>query len=178
MTPLEQALAFTRSEEGGISNDPHDHGGFTVSGYTQTLYDSWRAKQGLGLQSVTLITESEKVEIARDEFWEPCRCDELHPALAMAVFDMAFNSSPAQAIRTLQRALGFPEVDVDGRMGPHTLGAAQETRPAVLVLAFIKKRGKFLQSIVRADPTQVAELGGWIARLVDQAWALSRDTAV
>jgi lysozyme family protein len=152
------ALAFTLGQEGGRSNNPLDHGGSTYMGFTQGLYNWYRDDQRLPRRPVIDITESERVDIAREVFWDPCRCDELQPAVAKVVFDMAFNSSPKEAIKALQRALGFHGDDVDGRIGPHTLGAAQETRPEVLVLAFLKQRGGYIQQVLIHDPSQVAFL--------------------
>ena len=40
------ALAFVLRWEGGFVDDPHDHGGRTMKGVTQNVYNAWRASQG------------------------------------------------------------------------------------------------------------------------------------
>lgn len=166
---FDRALALTLGIEGGLSNRKADRGGLTFRGVTQRLYDAWRDNKGLPRQEVTLASDAEIRAIALEEFWQPCKCDALPDALAIAVFDEAFNSSPANAIRTLQASLG---VAVDGVLGPHTLeAAAASTDP---VLAFLKARAGFITAIVRQDATQLENLHGWIDRLLDQAWAAAR----
>lgn len=164
MSNFERALAQTLGFEGGVSDHPLDRGGLTKWGITQRAYDRWRVTTGAAKQTVLLCTVDEMRAIYRADYWEPCSCDELPPALARAVFDMAVNSGPAQAKRTLQRSLG---VAADGVIGPVTIAAAQQHGN---VLAFLKRRGGFIQDAILTRPDQVAFLEGWISRLLDQAW--------
>lgn len=163
---FELALAQTLGFEGGVSDVKGDRGGLTYRGITQRLYDAWRRTTGQTQQAVTLATDAEVRAIAQDEFWERCRCDELPPALAIAVFDMAFNSSPRDAKLALQRAL---HVTPDGVVGQKTLAAARAAGPDI-VLRFLEARGAEIQEIVIHDPSQVMFLEGWINRLLAQAW--------
>lgn len=163
---FELALAQTLGFEGGVADSKIDRGGLTYRGITQKLYNAWRRTTGQAQQPVTLATDAEIRAIAQDEFWERCRCDELPPALAIAVFDMAFNSSPYDAKIALQTALG---VKRDGVVGAKTLAAARAAGPDV-VLRFLKARGAELQQIIIHDRIQVGNLEGWIDRLLDQAW--------
>jgi hypothetical protein len=54
-------------------------------------------------------------------------------------------------------------------IGPKTVAAARAAGP-VGVLYFLKARGAEVQQILIDDPSQVANLEGWINRLLDQAW--------
>lgn len=162
-----RALARTLSPdfEGGLSNDPADHGGLTNHGITQATYNAWRVTTGQPKRDVSDIGDIEIQAIYFSDYWTPCRCDELPEALAACVFDMAVNSGPFHAKVTLQRALG---VDDDGVIGSATLAAA-EAQPGA-VLAFLEKRGQFIGGLVIGEPTQAKFLGGWIRRLLIQAW--------
>lgn len=171
---FDRALAFTLGVEGEISNDPADRGGLTNRGITQRLYDAWRTTTGKPRQDVRLITLEEITQIARDEFWEPCACGELPDDLAIAVFDMAFNSSPWNAKLTLQRALGFTGKDVDGVIGIHTLQAVKTTPDAAF--EFLVARGAYIRDLCWRDPSQLKFLGGWINRLLLQARSLGSPT--
>lgn len=165
MSAFDDALAFTLGVEGGEANDARDHGGHTYRGITQRLYDAWRSAKALPQQDVTLCTNDEERAIALEEFWQPCKCDQLPPVLAIAVFDMAFQSSPANAKKTLQKALGVP---VDGVVGQGTIAAAQAAGAAG-ALAFLKARAGFLVEDCIHDVSQLAFLHGWLNRILDLA---------
>jgi lysozyme family protein len=128
LNAFDKALAKTLAHEGGVSDHPADRGGLTKWGVTQAAYETWRAKTGQALRPVVEMTEAEMRAIYLDGYWFPAGCDQLPDELAEAVFDMAVNSGPARAVRTLQRVLG---VTVYGVPGPETTSAAHEAGPAV-----------------------------------------------
>jgi lysozyme family protein len=166
MTPFDLAIEQTLGFEGATSNSVIDRGGFTHRGFTQGLYDRWRRAKGRKLQPVVLIDDDEVREIASEWFWMPCHCDEMRPELALAVFDMAFNSGQDDAIRALQIAVGATP---DGKIGPKTLAAAQAS-DSMALLRFLKARGAHIQETIADDPPQLGNLEGWINRLLEQAW--------
>lgn len=171
VSAFDRALEQTLDLEGGESNHPDDRGGHTFHGFTQELYDAWRKKSGLDTRPVTQITRAEERRIALEEFWLPCKCDQLPDALALAVFDMAFHSSPHDAAIALQESL---QVKADGAIGPKTVAAARAAGP-VGVLYFLKRRGAEMVDIWKRDRSQLVSFGeGWINRLLDQAWSASR----
>lgn len=169
MSAFDRALAYTLGPdvEGGISNNPLDRGGLTANGFTQRTYDTYRLTTGKPKRSVELIEDDEKTAIARDLFWASCNCDLLPDDLALAVFDMAFNSGPWNAKLTLQRAV---RVRADGVIGPATVAAVKAT-PDV-ALRFLEKRMAYIQDVISTAPSQVAFLEGWGKRLLRQAWML------
>src|SRR5689334_6646940 len=114
--------------EGGLVDDPRDPGGLTRYGISK------RAYPGEDIQNLTL--ERAK-ELYRRDYWAPIKGDELPNALGLCLFDMAVNSGPAQAIRTLQRAIDVP---VDGIIGPGTLGKALGLPAEILVTYFQAER--------------------------------------
>lgn len=165
------ALAGTLVHEGGWSNHKADPGGATMKGVTQRIYDAYRTRRGLPLQSVRLITEVELRDIYRKQYWDAVKGDKLPAGVDYVVFDGAVNSGPAQSIKWLQRALGT--VKVDGVIGEATL-AAVEAYPDHdrLIALVLGRRLAFLQAL----KTWPVFKGGWSARVaqvkqIGQAWA-------
>jgi lysozyme family protein len=164
---FEAALEFTLHPEieGGLSDHPRDRGGRTNHGITQKTYDAYRTSTGQERRLVDLIEEREMRAIYHDDYWVPCNCDALAPALAAAVFDMAVNSGVWNAKIALQRAV---HVRADGVVGPVTVAASKAT-PDV-ILRFLEKRMAYIQDVLFARPSQVEFLEGWGIRLLRQAW--------
>jgi lysozyme family protein len=154
------ALRLVLVDEGGLDDDPHDHGGRTAHGIIQREYDGFRARHGLARQDVWRITPAEYTEIYHDRYWMPW-CDRLPAGMDYAFFDACVNAGPAQAARTLQRALSLR---ADGNMGDVTLATVQEhaeTDPEGVIHAFCEKRRAFYRALA-----QFPRYGrGWLARV-------------
>lgn len=159
---FDKALAFTLGIEGGYSNRRSDRGGPTFRGVTQRAYDSWRTRHQLATQPVDLMTDDELRALYFEDYWTPCRCEEMTPSLGAAVFDMAVNSGATNAAVALQQAVSVAQ---DGRIGPETLAAAAVA--ADVVLKFLKARGALYRDDVASHPGDVDNLHGWISRLLD-----------
>lgn len=111
---FQQSLEYLIGHEGGYVNDPKDPGGETKWGISKRAHP---------LSDIAHLTREEAGQIYRAKYWDACRCGELPPAIAHAVFDCAVNQGPGRAIKFLQAALG---VKVDGRIGPRTIDAARK----------------------------------------------------
>lgn len=122
------ALEFVLAQEGGLSDDPHDHGGLTKYGISQRAYPD------LDIRS---LTREDAAALYRRDYWDRCRCDELPPTLRLVVFDAAVNQGVPSAIRLLQRALG---VAADGVIGPITLAAAHDANHDALLTELVARR--------------------------------------
>ena len=104
-------LAFDAllGHEGGYVDNPKDPGGATRWGITERVA---RANGYTGHMRELPVTTAK--QIARREYWDAVKADQLPAQLRYAVFDAAYNSGPTQAIKWLQRALGFTGKQVDG----------------------------------------------------------------
>jgi len=155
-----RALALVLIDEGGLDDDPHDHGGRTAHGIIQREYDGFRARHGLPRQDVWKITPAEYTEIYHDRYWMPW-CDRLPAGMDYAFFDACVNTGPAQAARTLQRAL---KIRADGNMGDVTLGrvaARADDDIEALIHVFCDQRRAFYRALA-----QFPRYGrGWLARV-------------
>jgi len=165
---FDACLAAVTKLEGGTSNHPADKGGLTMAGVTQATYDAYRRRKGLPPRPVTQSTRTERADIYRSQYWTPVRGDALPPPLDLVIFDMAVNSGPERAIKTLQRVLG---VTPDGVFGNQTLRALQEDAAAGqvdhLVSQVLELREEFYRGIVARDASQKVFLAGWLNRLDD-----------
>jgi lysozyme family protein len=89
------ALRLVLVDEGGLDDDPHDHGGRTAHGIIQREYDGFRTRHGQPRQDVWKITPAEYAEIYHDRYWMPW-CDRLPAGLDYAFFDAGVNARPRQ----------------------------------------------------------------------------------
>ena len=146
------ALTHVLQYEGGYSNDPRDSGGETNFGISK------RAHPNVDIKNLTKETAG---EIYQKQYWDPCKCSDLPPKIAVMVFDMAVNQGVTTAKETLQKALG---VKVDGDIGPKTLSAAMESLSQRVVrdIACIRVE-KYLSM---NNPTEETYEKGWIKRLI------------
>ena len=162
--------------EGGYSNDPKDRGGATMYGITEAVA---RAHGYAGpMDRLDLATAK---SIYRRAYWDRQRLDEVEfragASIAVELFDTGVNMGVLVAGRFLQTALNalnregrdFPDMDVDGRIGPGTLFAlrayvqarGQEGRVVLLRALNCLQGARYLQ-IAASDPSQEAFVYGWI----------------
>lgn len=160
--------AITASLEGGRLTAADaaalgDPGGATRYGISQRLLDSLGVtRASIGAPSaVAGVTPEIAERIGHALFWEPSGAADLwesSPAIALAVYDCAFQSGPSRAAILMQRALG---VDADGVIGHKTIAAAQTcTEPLLVALDAIAGRRAWLAGWAAGDPKRAALLRG------------------
>lgn len=144
------SLKHVLVHEGGYVNHPRDPGGATMKGVTQATYDGWRERQGQSKRSVRNITDEEIAAIYRRDYWDKVKGDDLPAGVDFAVFDFAVNSGVSRASRYLQAVVGVPQ---DGVIGPATLAAVRDKRPAAIINELCDKRMAYLRSLTKLWPT-------------------------
>jgi lysozyme family protein len=150
---FDTTFASIIGHEGGLVDDPRDPGGLTKFGISKRSYPS---------EDIANLTLEQAKAIYLRDFWSPLKGDQLPPALALCLFDMAVNSGVAQAIRTLQRAI---DVTVDGIMGPGTLGKALSLPAEILVAYYQAERVLFMSKLA-----EFPSFGrGWTRRVISTA---------
>lgn len=135
-----QAVELVLQHEGGFVNHPRDPGGATKFGITRETLSRARGRPA-SLKDVRELTRTEAITVYRRLYWDVLRADELPPGPDLAVFDLAVNSGPVQAVRMLQDVLG---VAADGIVGPITLRAAWQADPAETIRRLTRARLGFL----------------------------------
>ncbi|KAA0593125.1 hypothetical protein J2848_005223 [Azospirillum lipoferum] len=156
-------VSYVLEREGGYSNDPDDPGGPTNLGITQRDLAAWR-RTDVTPEEVKALGRDEAKSIYRAKYWNVARCDALPAGVDLSVFDAAVMSGPAQGVRFLQRAAGLPEPDVDGVVGPQTLGAVARTPSDKLIDRIAEQRAAFYTAIVDKRPASAKFIKGWLGR--------------
>ena len=105
-TAYSDALAFVLRWEGGFVDDPHDHGGRTMKGVTQSVYNAWLASQGKPAADVKGISAAEVAAIYSNNYWKKALCNVLQSHIDLVQFDTAVNMGPVRAVKMLQQAVG------------------------------------------------------------------------
>ncbi len=139
------ALSHVLAMEGGWTDDPHDPGGPTNKGITLAVYARERNVQVTPANFAELKSDLRAIpdplvrSIYETRYWRPAHCPALRPSLALMHFDAGVNHGIGTAARFLQEALG---VEIDGEIGPITLGAARtaDPRDALAKYATIRRR--------------------------------------
>lgn len=173
--------------EGGYVNDPNDAGGETNHGITATLANQYKAQlQSLFSWDGTMRNLSLDMAnwLYTTEFWNKLNCDQLmaiHPLLADKMFDIAINSGKTSAVTYLQDYLNcannqgqtYPDITVDGGMGPGTLRALQSfygqrgaKGAADLVMMLCCYQGANYRDLTKKKPSQEVFFFGWNERVV------------
>lgn len=145
---------FTRlmGNEGGYSNNPKDPGGETNWGISKRSYPELDIKN---------LTQDAAKAIYKRDFWDKCRCDELFPALAFALFDCAVNSGCGQAVELLQRTVGVAE---DGAFGRVTMRRVNDEGASTLTAKYLGHRLQFMTGLRPWDTFSK----GWARRIAEQ----------
>jgi len=162
--------------EGGYSKHPADRGGATRWGITEAVA---RANGYAG--DMRHFAREAAAAIYRRIYWQRPRIDDVAqraPSIAAELFDTGVNMGPAVAVAFLQRALNalnrgardYPDILLDGRIGPQTLGALDgflATRGAagetVLLKALEALQGERYVSLAERRPANEVFLYGWLA---------------
>lgn len=169
-----EALSKTLQYEGGYSNNPADSGGPTNFGVTQAVA---RASGYTG--DMKDYTVQAAGVVYKSKYWDIINLDAvdvMHAKLASELFDYGVNAGPATAAKALQEALNllnengklFPDMVVDGAIGPGTLGAVKilddKNRGDDICLAVKALRCEKYLNICRKNQTQEIFIRGWLRR--------------
>lgn len=153
-------LAFTLQAEGGYVDDPADPGGATNRGITLATYRQWSDDPHFGISQIQDMTERTARAIYRSLYWNPLRADALPAGVDLSVFDMGVNAGIWGSARLLQRALGFSGDELDGSIGPQTLGAAAKCDARTLVDDLADQQSAYYRSLADFDTFGA----GWLNR--------------
>lgn len=151
--PLQRlAVTFVLEHEGGYVNDPDDLGGETKFGISKRTYPHL---------DIPSLTREQAIAIYLDDYWHAAGCEQLPPAVAVALFDASVQHGVRKATQMLQRLLG---VTADGVVGPITASKAKRADAAQLVHDFLVARAD-LYHLLANMKSQAKFYRGWISRL-------------
>jgi len=153
-----RAVEVVLEHEGGYVHDPRDPGGETKWGISRRSYPEL---------DIANLTREDVIAIYYRDWWQRYGYDRLQDdAVATKLLDMAVNMGPATAHRLLQEALVFlgSPVDVDGILGPQTIGAANKADPKRLLQVLRWMAAHHYYRIADQRPQSRAFLLGWLRR--------------
>ena len=179
MQAFDEAIAALKPIEGGYTNDPADSGGPTNYGITQAT------ARAFGYDGdMRALPRDTAVWIYRKRYWDALSLDPLAllaPDVAKELFDAAVNCGPDTAGKWLQRSLNvlnqggatYPDMTVDGRIGPMTVAAFRAYYVArdgegvkVLLRALNSLRGAFYIGLAESQPKDERFVYGWLLNRV------------
>jgi lysozyme family protein len=134
------AFPWVEGIEGGFTKDPRDPGNWTggyVGGGTLkgTKYGvSAAAYPTLDIENLTM---QDAARIARPKYWDAAHCDDMPQAVALCVYDFAYNAGVHESVKVLQRTLGIQQ---DGFYGHETHDALWSQDPRAVVSNFTQQR--------------------------------------
>ena len=101
----------------------------------------------------------------RETYWEFMRLDEFdHYHKKLELFIFAVNVWRTNAVKQLQKMLGFTGNDVDGKIGKNTLARVNAYNVEKFDVDFDKFEIAYYNSLADSDPIKVKYLNGWTAR--------------
>ncbi|SLN12653.1 holin-associated N-acetylmuramidase [Pseudooctadecabacter jejudonensis] len=179
MQTVEDIAKEIVAREGGYVNDPDDPGGATNHGVTihtmRRLGLDLDRDGDIDAQDVRVLTQDQALTIFVEHYFDRPRIAALPAPLHPTVFDMYVNAG-ANAVRILQRLLRDMriDVDVDGLIGPQTIGATQQgmaAAPDHFVDAYGIARRNYYYALADGRPAsrkyarrRDGGKGGWIVR--------------
>ena len=110
---FDHCLEIILHHEGGYVNHPKDPGGETNLGVTKRVYE----EHG-GTKDMKDLTFEDVAPIYKKSYWDRVKGDDLHPALALCIFDFGVNAGTGRAAKFIQKIVGTA---VDGGIGPNSL---------------------------------------------------------
>ncbi len=180
-----KAYDETMTNEGGWVNDKTDRGGETYCGISRKFHPAWlgwrvidqhkhRPNFPACLKAVPELNELKRI-FYKQHFWDVNRLDEINNALIVTeLFDTGVNMGPEVAARFLQRALNvlnkngydYPDLDVDGQIGPKTLALVNKHKAQIKILQTLKiLQGAKYIGIMENDLSQEKYANGWLERV-------------
>jgi lysozyme family protein len=176
---IDELIEELIEREGGYVNHPADRGGPTRWGITEAV----ARRQGYH-NDMRQLPQSEATAIYKRLYWiDPgyAQLAERMPALASELFDTGVNMGTGTATGFLQRALNalnrnaqdFPDLSVDRKIGPRTIGAIDSfikkrgaSAESVLTKAVDALQGAYYLRLAETRPSQEAFLYGWLANRI------------
>lgn len=167
----------TDLHEGGYSNRKEDKGGRTNFGVMQgnlNEYNGWKHPYRTNYnmpKNVEDLTHEQAKTVLRENTYLRYGIDKISDKkLARQMFDQTVNPGPGATIPTFQREINklkntnLPGTDIVGKQTQAALNTMSEEELRELRQRMAKNRLEYYFQKVKEDPTQKANLNGWLVR--------------
>jgi len=152
--------------EGGWSNHKADKGGKTNMGVTLATWKLYGYdKNGDGnidAEDLKLATKQDVVNILKKHYWDRWKADQIkNQSVANILVDWVWHSG----VHGIKRPQKLLNIQADGIVGKITLNSVNSANQMVLFALIKEDRIKFVDEIVKRDPTQKVFERGWKNRI-------------
>jgi len=141
-----------------LTHDPNP----TSHGIEQAEYAQYRKQNGIKVQSVEFISDSEAMDIYLRYYWRPMNCTYISEPLDFILFQFGVNCGTQTAIMYLQTLL---RVLPDGFMGRRTLEHLKDVPVIPLSKNLLNKQAERYIEHYKDKPGKDAELVGLLNRV-------------
>jgi len=165
-------IPLIQAAEGGYQKYPNDSGNYnsrgelvgTNYGVSAKLYEKYLGYPPTE-QDMRNITKQEALNIFKQYYWDKLLADQINSqAVAETFVDMAINAGDRRAVKIMQRVLNDyfnKNLQIDGIMGPKTLGAINSVDEAQLFELYNQARENYYRSL-----SSFADWGrSWLRRI-------------
>jgi lysozyme family protein len=167
MADFEPAFQRTMRNEGGfvLHTVPGDRGGMTYAGIARNAWPKWA---GWSVIDAGQTPETEHVRhFYMFNFWRPLSLDHIqNQTVAQTIFDFGVNAGIGTSAKLAQIVAGSTP---DGKVGPKTISAINETDPDLFVARYALAKLARYRDIITRDRSQIKFALGWINRLLKEA---------
>lgn len=172
MSYFDDAIEYLLSpnNEGGYSNNSHDHGGETNFGISTPFYNSLPTSELLKHKLLKEWTIEDAKFIYKKYIWDNSPCEKIKDRkIAIKLFDAIVNMGLRKACLLLQRACNKPidKIDhliEDGVLGKKSLEQINFLPPVFILKNYCDELFYYYENIVKHDPSQKVFLVGWQKR--------------
>lgn len=161
---FDEAFDLLIGHEGGYTNHPDDPGGETMWGITARV-----ARQAGYVGAMRDLPRDTAKTIARNQYWNKVRAEDLPLGVRFDVFDTGYNSGTATAVKLLQRAVGVTD---DGVFGPKTLAAVLAQKGHQVSMRFNAARLEYLVDLKNWPSFS----RGWVRRVAGNLRTAAENT--
>ena len=165
MANFDEALRYVLNNEGGFSNRHNDKGGPTKFGITKQTAETY-FRRHFSVEDIMNLTIESVTPIYKNWYWDGLRLGVLRSqAIATAIFDFNVPAGQANAIHMTIDALKILKKPTSSdRVWTTALQALNSIDPQIFLAAFHVTVSEYFRRCVKEDPTQVANLAGWLNR--------------
>ena len=165
-------------QEGYYANDKDDKGGETWEGIARNMYPAWsgwaivdahRPPGGFigEMQANAILKPLEDLQVKVLVFYKSIQWDTIdgdqiqNQSIANFMADWGVNAGMSTPVKHAQKVLSL---DVDGKMGPHTLAAINSVDGPLFFSKMQAEREQFYMDVVTRNPQDKKFLNEWLQR--------------